>query len=135
MARAFIKNPKLFIFDEATSALDKNNERIVQEAINRIKGVTVITIAHRLSTVRDADKIIVMGKGVQKEEGSHDELLKKYPDGLYAKLVANEQRLESKTDKSQLVAEKAVADEDLVATADSISDQKMNEANKLLEEK
>lgn len=135
MARAFIKNPKLFIFDEATSALDKNNERIVQEAINRIKGVTVITIAHRLSTVRDADKIIVMGKGVQKEEGSHDELLKKYPDGLYAKLVANEQRLESKTDKSQLVAEKAVADEDLVASADSISDQKMNEANKLLEEK
>lgn len=135
MARAFIKNPKLFIFDEATSALDKNNERIVQEAINRIKGVTVITIAHRLSTVRDADKIIVMGKGVQKEEGSHDELLKKYPDGLYAKLVANEQRLESKTDKSQLVAEKAVADEDLVASSDSISDQKMNEANKLLEEK
>jgi ATP-binding cassette subfamily B (MDR/TAP) protein 1 len=90
LARAFVKKPKMFIFDEATSALDKNNEKSVQQAINSIQGVTVIVIAHRLSTVRNADKILVMGKGELKEEGSHDELLLKYPNGVYAKLVENE---------------------------------------------
>jgi len=85
LARAFIKKPKMFIFDEATSALDKQNEKTVQASIDKIsrelKGVTSIVIAHRLSTVRNADKICVMGKGVVLEEGTHDSLLQNFPDG------------------------------------------------------
>jgi len=81
LARAFIKKPKVLIFDEATSALDKKNEAEVQESINEMKrelgSVTTIVIAHRLSTVRDADNIIVMKKGRKFEEGTHDELMAK----------------------------------------------------------
>ena len=83
MARAFIKKPKVLIFDEATSALDKKNEAEVQKAIDEMRkelgNVTTIVIAHRLSTVREADKIIVMKKGRVTEEGNHDELLANYP--------------------------------------------------------
>jgi ABC-type multidrug transport system fused ATPase/permease subunit len=75
IARAFIKKPKILVLDEATSALDKNNEKIVQQAINDIKrelgDVTTIVIAHRLSTIQDADKILVMSKGKIIEEGNH----------------------------------------------------------------
>jgi len=77
------------LFDEATSALDKNNERKVQEAIDRYRqtngDITIIIIAHRLSTIKDADNILVLDKGVLKEQGKHDELLQQYQDGLYAK--------------------------------------------------
>lgn len=77
------------MFDEATSALDKNNERKVQEAIDRYRqtngDITIIIIAHRLSTIKDADNILVLDKGVLKEQGKHDELLQQYQDGLYAK--------------------------------------------------
>lgn len=136
LARALIRNPKMFIFDEATSALDKANEQAVQEAINNIKGVTVIVIAHRLSTVRDADKIIVMGKGVMKEEGSHDQLLKQYPDGAYAKLVANEKKLGN-------TANAAVANQGAAAVSakgnqealQNLYDQKMIEANEIRDKK
>jgi len=99
LARAFIKKPKMFIFDEATSALDKNNEKLVQASIDKIRkqlnGVTCIVIAHRLSTIRDADNILVMGKGVIQEQGNHDALLAKYPNGVYANLVANQQRVDA----------------------------------------
>lgn len=88
IARAFLKKPKILLFDEATSALDKVNERKVQEAIDRYRAthgdITIIIIAHRLSTVKDADKIVVLDKGVLSEVGNNNELLENYPNGLYA---------------------------------------------------
>ena len=76
LARIFIKNPKVLLFDEATSALDKKNEKEVQKSIEKMKQqlgqVTNIVIAHRLTTIRDADTILVMDKGKIVEQGSHD---------------------------------------------------------------
>ncbi|MEK7734344.1 MAG: type I secretion system permease/ATPase, partial [Pseudomonadota bacterium] len=77
--------PRILILDEATSALDYESESIVQQNLARIcKGRTVILIAHRLSTVRDADRIVVLDQGQIAEQGKHGELLK--IDGYYAKL-------------------------------------------------
>jgi len=78
IARALYKDPEILILDEATSALDSLSEQNVQNAINslRNKGKTIIIIAHRLSTVMNADKIVVMNKGQVMEEGGHEELLK-----------------------------------------------------------
>ncbi len=85
IARAVLKNAPILIFDEATSALDSENEKHIQASLKRLmKGKTVIAIAHRLSTLREMDRILVMEKGKIIEEGSHDELLKK--GGRYAKL-------------------------------------------------
>ena len=88
IARALIKDSKILIFDEATSALDSENEAIVQEAINNIinqKKITTIIIAHRLSTVKNANIIYVMNYGRIVEYGTHDELILK--NGEYKKLI------------------------------------------------
>ncbi|MCX5863776.1 MAG: type I secretion system permease/ATPase [Deltaproteobacteria bacterium] len=86
IARALISNPRILIFDEATSALDYESERIIQENMRKIcAGRTVLIIAHRLSAVRDANRIFVMDRGQIVEEGSHDELLA-IPNGIYAHL-------------------------------------------------
>ena len=85
IARVFIRNPKILILDEATSALDSQSEKLIQEALDRLMiGRTTILIAHRLSTVVNADEIVVMNKGKIIEKGSHIQLLAQ--NGAYAKL-------------------------------------------------
>ncbi len=82
IARAMVKNPDLLVFDEATSALDNESEKVVQEAIDHaLENRTALVVAHRLSTIRSADRIIVLDKGKVAEEGSHEELVAR--DGLY----------------------------------------------------
>ncbi|MGO4912158.1 ABC transporter ATP-binding protein [Leeuwenhoekiella sp. W20_SRS_FM14] len=84
--RAYVSNPGILVLDEATSSVDSNSEQLIQKAINKItKGRTSIVIAHRLATIKKADKIIVMDKGVIVEIGSHKELLQK-EGGYYRNL-------------------------------------------------
>ncbi|MBQ7496090.1 MAG: ATP-binding cassette domain-containing protein, partial [Bacteroidaceae bacterium] len=92
IARAVYKQPEYLFFDEATNALDTNNERIIMEHLREFyRGRTVVIVAHRLSTVRDADNIIVLDHGKMVEQGTHEELtaLK----GVYFKLVKNQLEL------------------------------------------
>ena len=86
IARMLLKDPAIMVLDEATSHLDNENESLVQEALEAaLHGRTAIVIAHRLSTVRDADRIVVLDRGVIAEQGSHDELMAL--DGMYAAQV------------------------------------------------
>ena len=86
IARALYKDPPVLLMDEATSSLDTESEHKVQQAIDRLmEGRTTLVIAHRLSTVRHADRIIVLDAGRVAETGTHDELMQN--QGLYRKLV------------------------------------------------
>lgn len=85
IARVFLKNPPILILDEATSSLDNESEKLVQKSLERLaKGRTVFTIAHRLTTIKNADSILVLTQNGIEERGTHDELLAK--DGIYAYL-------------------------------------------------
>jgi len=85
IARVFLKNPPILILDEATSSLDNESEKVVQKSLERLaKGRTVFTIAHRLTTIKNADTILVLTKKGIEEQGTHDELIAK--DGIYAYL-------------------------------------------------
>ncbi|KAL5561100.1 hypothetical protein UlMin_030847 [Ulmus minor] len=87
IARAILKDPRILLLDEATSALDAESERIVQEALDRIMvNRTTVVVAHRLSTVKNADTIAVIHRGKMVEKGSHNELLKD-PEGAYSQLI------------------------------------------------
>ncbi len=101
IARAILKNPRILILDEATAAMDTRTERMIQDALSDLsKGRTTITIAHRLSTLRDSDELIVIDGGVIAERGTHAELISK-EDGIYHKLY----NLQTEALKSAGVAE------------------------------
>jgi len=92
IARAVYKNPEFIFLDEATNALDANNEKQIMEQLHRFyEGKTVVVVAHRLSTVRDADNIVVLDKGKVAEQGTHAELTAKR--GIYYELVRNQLEL------------------------------------------
>ena len=91
IARAIISNPKVLILDEATSALDNITQKQVSKALDSLN-CTRIVVAHRLSTIRNCNRIIVLDKGKIIEDGTYDDLIKK--DGFFAELV-NRQRINS----------------------------------------
>ncbi|KAK7204062.1 ABC multidrug transporter Mdr1 [Myxozyma melibiosi] len=112
IARAIVSNPKILLLDEATSALDTKSEGVVQQALDSAsKNRTTIVVAHRLSTIKDADKIIVMSKGKIMESGTHNELLEK--EGEYYSLV-QAQKIEA--------AKEVVVDDNQTDSYDSESD-------------
>ena len=91
IARALIHNPQVLILDEATAALDTETEKLIQDASNKLTvGRTTFVIAHRLSTLRNADKLIVLNRGKMVEYGTHKQLLDKR--GIYYKLVMAQRR-------------------------------------------
>ncbi|KAM0899553.1 hypothetical protein ACQ4PT_021229 [Festuca glaucescens] len=115
IARAILKNPRVLLLDEATSALDVESERVVQEALNRIMvGITTLIVAHRMSTVRNADCIAVVHQGKVVEQGAHDQLIKD-PDGAYCQLTQLQQ---AHTDEMREVP--SVSDSRLKSTSLSI---------------
>ena len=92
IARAFLKDAPILILDEATSHLDAVNEQAVREALDVLmQSRTTIVIAHRLSTVRGSDQILVLDQGQVREQGTHDELIAE--NGLYARLVERQSDL------------------------------------------
>ncbi|MCI5587360.1 MAG: ATP-binding cassette domain-containing protein, partial [Lachnospiraceae bacterium] len=85
IARVFLKNPPILIFDEATSALDNESEKVVQDSLEKLaKNRTTFVIAHRLTTIQNAEKILVLTENGIEESGSHEELLAQ--GGIYEKL-------------------------------------------------
>ena len=91
IARVFLKNPPILILDEATSALDNTTEILIQQALDELcRGRTTLVVAHRLSTIKNADEIAVIAEGRIIEQGSHDALIAQ--NGMYAKLYKQQFR-------------------------------------------
>ncbi|XP_012942089.1 ATP-dependent translocase ABCB1 [Aplysia californica] len=109
IARALLRNPKILLMDEATSALDHESEAVVQSALDKAGiGRTTITIAHRLSTVRNADKIVAFSEGEAIEEGTHDQLMAR--QGLYYQLVQIQANIEKESNLD--IADVEIVEED-----------------------
>ncbi|CAL5866562.1 uncharacterized protein PFLUO_LOCUS771 [Penicillium psychrofluorescens] len=126
IARSIVKQPAILILDEATSAIDVRGEKIVQAALDRVsENHTTIVIAHRLSTVRRAHRILVLRGGVNIEEGTHEELLAK-EDGLYRGLV-NAQKLEIAAEEEADPMEATEVLEELEQSTTVISKQPQDE--------
>ncbi|MCX7590651.1 MAG: ATP-binding cassette domain-containing protein, partial [Kiritimatiellae bacterium] len=95
IARAILHNPKILILDEATSSVDTETEKLIQEALERLVAKrTTIAIAHRLSTLSRADRLVILDKGEIVEQGSHKELAAK-ENGVYAKLLRMQTEMQS----------------------------------------
>jgi ATP-binding cassette subfamily B protein len=104
IARAILKNPRVFVFDEATSALDSRSEKAIQAELDRIaQGRTTLVIAHRLSTVVDADQILVMDHGRIVERGTHRQLLER--GGAYAQMWSLQQREQEQRERTETAVE------------------------------
>jgi ATP-binding cassette, subfamily B, bacterial len=89
IARALVRDPRVLLLDEATSALDSQSEKLIQQALGRLMtGRTMFVVAHRLSTIRDADRVVVLQHGQLVEIGSHDELISR--GGVYSRLHATQ---------------------------------------------
>jgi len=117
IARATVGNPRILLLDEATSALDPHAERLVQDALSRAaKGRTTIVVAHRLSTIRDADQILVISGGKVTERGTHWKLLEQA--GIYAELVSH-QKLDDTGDGAAEDDERVVLVDDLVVLGEA----------------
>jgi subfamily B ATP-binding cassette protein MsbA len=96
IARVIVRNNPILLLDEPTAALDAESERVVMDALERLmKGRTVLTIAHRLATIRDADQIVVIAAGMVAENGTHHQLVAR--NGIYAALYRTQ--FENETDK------------------------------------
>jgi len=99
VARAAVRDPRILLLDEATSALDAESEHVVRNALAELmRGRSSLVIAHRLSTVRDADSVLVMAEGTIVERGSHADLLA--ADGVYNRLVCRQLEAEEDMDKA-----------------------------------
>ena len=108
IARAVIHNPKILILDEATASLDTETEKLIQDALNKMtKNRTTLAIAHRLSTLRNADKLLVLDHGRVAEFGTHAQLLEN--KGIYYKLVMAQHKMSQMTDQNQLAPTPAPA--------------------------
>ena len=101
IARVFLKDPPILILDEATSALDNTTEILIQRSLEELcHGRTTVVVAHRLSTVKNADHIAVISSGSVAEEGTHDELIAR--NGIYAELYSLQFKGTGTTDKIKM---------------------------------
>ncbi|KAL5362551.1 P-loop containing nucleoside triphosphate hydrolase protein [Aspergillus floccosus] len=138
IARCIVRQPSILILDEATSSIDIHSERIVQSALERVlKNRTTILIAHRLSTVRKADHIIVINDGINLEEGSHNELMA--AGGVYSNLVHAQELRDIPNSESDIMEDQDPSCHLLVEKAQSVTtipaDSPKNEKQALLEDR
>ncbi|GMT35377.1 hypothetical protein PFISCL1PPCAC_26674, partial [Pristionchus fissidentatus] len=129
IARAILSNPRLLLLDEATSALDTKSERIVQEALDRAsKGRSTIVVAHRLSTIKNVDQVLVMDDGEVVERGGYEELQMK-PGGIFSRMIAEQaiERRKSRETREEEEGENSIDDVDDDDTEKEMITQQIHE--------